>query len=152
MGFFKDTKNAWKMAEAAGIIQAMLEHQQRTGMFTMDPAKMANVMVAAVWNNSPETFDGRRGARPHKATLAAAALIAPIRGAAEQDRVDPNIGALAVCLAQILGEFGEKGHLYNLNNLDEVIITSVIEQFEEVQSKLYDLIAEDAEVLEKFGL
>lgn len=152
MGFFSGVKSTWRKSEAAVVIQNLLEHQHKVGMFDPDPGRTANALIQAIWDSSPETFDGRRGVRPHKATIAAAALLVPIRAAVEEDAVNPNVLVMAVCLAQILTEIEQKGHLYDLNNLDDFILSSVMGEFEALQPRLESEVSETMEFMAKLGM
>lgn len=135
MGFFNRIKNNWRKAEAAGIIRAMLEHHQKNGVFHLDPANVASVLVDKLWEGAPNTFDGR-GVSPHKATAAAAAMMAVVYNAAKSGKLETNVLALSMCVFQILQEIEKRPDNFNFNTRDERVLSEVQRQFEEVQQDL----------------
>lgn len=136
MRFFNTVKNNWRKAEAAAIIQALLEHHQENGVFHLDPAKIANGLVDNLWNGAPKTFDGRHGIRPHKATAAAAAMMAAVYNAAKKGNLETNTLCLSMGAFQILQEIDNQPENFNLSTLDEGVLSEVHRQFEEVQHDL----------------
>ena len=133
MGLFGNAKNNWHKAQAAALIQGMLEIEQSAGAFSRNPAQVANNLVGTRWDVSPHVFDGSSGMRPHKISIAAAALIAVVHGALNNDKIDLNILALWRCLSKILLAIGE-GHvpLHSLNILDDSIIQGVVAEFDKI--------------------
>lgn len=136
MGFFSTVKENWRKAEVAAIIQALLEHHQKSGVFHLDPAKIANGLVDNLWKGAPKTFDGRHGIRPHKTTAAAAAMMAAVYNAAKKGKVETNTLSLSMGVFQILQEIDNRPENFDLNTLDEGVLTEVHRQFEEVQQDL----------------
>ena len=53
MGLFSGVKSRYKKSEAAVVIQKLLEHQANIGLFDLDPAKVANMLIAVVWSTKP---------------------------------------------------------------------------------------------------
>jgi hypothetical protein len=115
MGFLKNTVNHWKMAEAAVVVQNLLE--ARGSLYELDrPAKdLANHLVGLVWAKCEAVMDGRRGQRPHKISIAAAALANGIEMFTPQG---PNWHAIIGSLGTLLEEMGNNGALYPLNEID----------------------------------
>lgn len=150
MGLFKGVKNTWKKSEAAALIQKLLEIQKEQGMFTLDPAAAANMMVAKEWDKAPDFFDGRRGPRPHKVTVAACAMMPVIVGAVERDALTPNTMALVVCISQILTEIGTHPEQFELNAKDEHVLGAYMEKFEEIQPKLSQYMSEEFGITDEF--
>lgn len=141
MGLFGKVKNNWHKAQAAAIVQGMFEHHQQNGVFDLNPATTANVLVENLWSGAPNTFDGRHGYRPHKITAAAAAMMAVVYNAAKNGKLETNVLAMSMCVFQILKEIDEHPTRYPLNQLDEGVLTEVHRQFDEVQDDLTDAAA-----------
>ena len=74
MALFRGIKSTYKKSEAAVVVQNLLEHQAKAGLFNLDPASIATKLVAAAWKQKPDVFDGLFGQRPHKITVAAFAF------------------------------------------------------------------------------
>ena len=121
MSLFKGIKDNWKKAEAAAIIQTLLEGQARVGTFSGDPATAANTLVKKAWAVNPEILDGRYGQRPHKASLAATALAMAVDGLSRDSKFH---GSLITALAQILLDLEEKGFLLPLSQLDQKLLAT----------------------------
>ena len=118
MGFFRGIKNNIKKSEAAVIIQNLLEMQSKTGLYDRDPASSANEIVGAFWDKSVNILDGRFGQRPHKISLAAAALGDAISKLGQH----PYSNNYSICLGNILNEISVNGALYSLNSLDHKLL------------------------------
>lgn len=76
---FSGIKNMLHMSQAAAVVQNLLEDQQRNGFLGGDVAQMASHLVAVIWTQDPDWFNGKRGPRPHKVSVAAVALAQGIR-------------------------------------------------------------------------
>ena len=121
MSLFKGIKDNWKKAEAASIIQNLLEGQARVGAFAGDPATAANTLVKKAWAVNPEIFDGRYGQRPHKASLAATSLAMAVDGLSRASKFH---APLMAALAEILLDLEEKGFLLPLSQLDRKLLAT----------------------------
>lgn len=110
------------------MVQNLLEHQAKVGVFDLNPASIATKLVAAAWEVKPAVFDGRFGQRPHKLTVAAFALANGIH-LFEDD--DPNRIAIMLSLHNIMAELAVNGSLYPLNNLDYFLLKTVVSAFAE---------------------
>ena len=115
---FKGIKNNWKKSEAAVIIQNLLTMQASSGLFDRDPAASANKIVGDFWDKSEKLLDGRFGQRPHKLSLASAAL-ADVMTMQGQEKYLNNY---SICLGNILSEISVNGALYPLNSLDQKLL------------------------------
>lgn len=133
MGFFGTIKNNWKKSEAAVIVQNLLEHQARMGIFDADPAKVANVLVEACWTHNPEMFDGRFGQRPHKLSIAAYTLASYARGLPEGH---VHLSPIALSLGMILREVEKHGVLYPFSALDQKIIGVAAQTYGELAEEM----------------
>lgn len=131
MGLFGGIKSNWKKSEAAAIIQNLLEISQKMGIFDYDPAKIANSLVAEVWEARPDVFDGKFGQRPHKLSIAAIALTCGIRTAKESEYQR----GLFIALGRILGEVSLNGSLYPFNSIDESFLQGASELFNQKTSE-----------------
>jgi hypothetical protein len=150
VGLFRGITNTWKKSEAAALIEKLLEIQKEQGMFTLDPATAGNMLVAKEWDKHPDYFDGRRGPRPHKVTVAAAAMMPVIVSAVEADKLTPNIMAMVACVAQILADIGNHPKRYELNRKDEHVLVAYTNKFEEMQPKLSQYMSDEFGMTDEF--
>lgn len=129
MGLFSGIKSNWKKSEAAVIIQNLLEIQQKAGLLNLDPAKTANTLIGNVWETMPDVFDGKFGQRPHKLSVAVAALATGIKTLRlfEDDQV-----SLLIALGTALREVETNGSFYPFNSIDNRLLTSAAELFVEI--------------------
>ncbi len=133
MGFFSGIKDTLKMSEAAVVVQNLLEHQAKCGLFDLNPAAYANQLVGKVWQGKPDVFGGKFGQRPHKITTAAVALGF---GYSQLGKDDLNRNAVLLALAMLLAEVERNGNLYPFNGLDQHLLGNVAERFAEVAAEL----------------
>lgn len=119
MVFFGSVKDNFKKAEAAVVIENVLDMQAHHEIFPLDDrSKLANRLIAQVWDENPGLYDGTRHARPHKATLAAKALVEGL-----MLETYPRIkAALYVASGTVLGELTAKGDQYGLGEIDYQIL------------------------------
>ncbi len=146
MGLFSGIKNTYKKSEAAVIVQNLLEHQQNVGLFDSDPGPTATKLVGDIWDAKPELFNGNFGQRPHKLSVAAAALAA---GLGNQWPNESSKNAVVICLGIALSEIEKNGSLYAFNGIDERLISMAISRFQEeadFDASLEAQIVESAEV------
>lgn len=129
MGLFGGIKSTYKKSEAAVVVQNLLEIQSKVGLLDLDPAKLANKLVEAVWNSKPDVFDGKFGQRPHKLTVAACALA---YGIEHFEDSDTNRNALILSLGNIISEFEKNGGLYPFNSLDHQLFDASMSIFAEI--------------------
>lgn len=129
MGIFGGIKSTFKKTEAAVVVQNLLEHQVKTGLFDLNPAKLANRLIEMAWEAKPDVFNGKFGQRPHKITVAAAALA---NGIELSDEGDSNRNALVLSLGSLLSELEVNGQLYPLNSLDHKVLEYPLSVFEAV--------------------
>ncbi|RCW85444.1 hypothetical protein [Phyllobacterium bourgognense] len=120
---FGAIKNTYKMSEAAVVVQNLLQISLRAGLGNpaADCAQMANNMVAIAWKDRPDLFSGKFGQRPHKISVAAAAL-------AEGVKIKPLPGVI-LALGNLLTEVETNGRLYPLHSVDHVLIEEALKVF-----------------------
>jgi hypothetical protein len=128
MGLFQTIKSNWKKSEAAVVIQNLLEHQARHSLFgfAADPAKIANELVARIWDAKPDIFDGNFGQRPHKISVAAIALASAIENLPS---TNSHYYAFAIALGQVLQEWETNGSFYPLNSIDNRLLNTALQTF-----------------------
>jgi hypothetical protein len=136
MGLFGSIKSTYKKSEAAVVVQNLLEHQAKNGFFDLDPASLANKLIATVWDQKPDVFDGKLGQRPHKITVAVSALANRI---CQFDKSDFNRHALVFSLGNIFSELEVNGRLYPLNSLDHQLFEAAASIFSDIASKFSDI-------------
>ena len=127
MSLFSGITDAYKKSEAAVVVQNLLEHQARVGLLDADPRELANRLVSLVWDAKPDMFGGKFGQRPHKLSVAAAALA----NGFNQFNDDLNQGALLIALGNLLTKLEINGHLYSLNVIDHTLIGAAASIFVE---------------------
>jgi hypothetical protein len=121
MGFIRTIGENWRKAEAAAIVQNIIEQNAKLLETPVDAATLANRMVGEVWDDATPLFDGSRGAKPHKATLAAAALA----HALENRRLPFEIEFAAINgIAAILRAVGKGSNASELSKADHVILNA----------------------------
>ncbi|MCL5668515.1 MAG: hypothetical protein M1392_00605 [Gammaproteobacteria bacterium] len=130
MGLFSGIKSNYKKSEAAVVVQNLLEHYE---LLDLGPSLMANKLVAAIWEEKPDVFSGKFGQRPHKLTVAAAALA---NGIHLFEKNDLNRSVLALSLGTILSEIEVNGGLYPLNSLDRQLLEEAQAGFFKVAGEL----------------
>ncbi|WP_157764557.1 hypothetical protein [Rhodobacter sp. CZR27] len=118
---FKGIKDQWKKAEAAAVIQTLLEEQIKVGLLDANAASLANSVVSKVWEQSPEYFDGRFGQRPHKIAFAGLALAMAVDKLPKDGRLH---APLMVCLSELLLGVEANSFLLPLTPLDERMIAA----------------------------
>jgi len=133
MGLFSGIKSTYKKSEAAVVVQNLLEHQARVGLFDLDPAKSATTFTQLVWDSKPDVFNGKFGQRPHKIVVAASALA---NATQLFDRNDLNGDAVVISLGNILSEIEANGRLYPFNSLDDQLLEGAVATFVEISQEL----------------
>ena len=133
MGLFGGIKSNYKKSEAAVVVQNLLERYE---LFDLNPASMANKLVAALWEEKPDIFNGKFGQRPHKLTVAAAALA---NGIHLFEKSDLNRSVLALSLGAILSDLEINGRLYPLNSIDHQLLEAAASIFAEIVSEDTDV-------------
>ena len=74
MGFIRFFSETKRKTDAALLVQNIIARNAQLIAPELDAPKLANRMVAEVWDDATALFDGRMGVKPHKIALAAAAL------------------------------------------------------------------------------
>jgi hypothetical protein len=117
---FKDTQ---KRAEAADVLQALLQAQASFGALGDDPVSVAQRLVLAAWEADPEALDGRLyGQRPDKTTLAAIALASAMD---VLPRGSHTHAFVLHCLRQLVADLAEPGGRLPLNPVDHELLAKV---------------------------
>jgi len=129
MGLFSGIKSTYKKSEAAVVVQNLLEHQVKVGLFDLEPAKLATKLIEIVWDTKPDVFNGKFGQRPHKIIVAASALA---NGITFFDDEDLKRNALVLSLGNILSEIETNGRLYPFNSLDHQLLEASMSIFAEI--------------------
>lgn len=117
-GAASSLKTRWQMSEAAVVVQNLLEHSRRLGIGDeqINPPLFANELVAAMWNEMPDTFNGTLGPRPHKLATAAMSLA---NGFVTYEHNRAVRVSLFWALGEILKEVETKA--YGFHPLDEML-------------------------------
>ena len=110
----------WRLNQAMGVTRNLLEMHGKGTHFGSNAAEVAHRLVKIAYGQRPSLFDGFEGARPHKLSVAAAALAMGVK------IFDDNRGAQLVVvlgLGTILLEITGKPHLYSFNMQDNRLLT-----------------------------
>jgi len=126
---FKDIKHK---SDAAVIVQNLLEHQARAGLYSLDPASEATRLVEIVWLSHRDLFSGKFGQRPHKITVAASAIA---NGLNLYQADEPNRNALLLSLGKIFSELAVNERKYALNSLDQELLEASMAPLDKIASK-----------------
>lgn len=129
MGFFSGIADNWQKAQAACIVQNLLElHVDRLpAVPVIDPASEANRLVGLAWDSTPDIFRSNHGQRPHKVAVAVTALSKPLF----DDMVSLESKILySKCLATVFEEFSGRGAFWRISSIDRVLIEKAQERFD----------------------
>jgi hypothetical protein len=115
---FSSLLTRWRMSQAGVTVQSLLELHNFQEV-SPNGAIVANKLVSAVYDESPRVVSGQAGLRPHKMTLAAAALAKGIIHF-QDDLIAKRYFFLS--LGTLLLEISEKPHLYALTDVDHYML------------------------------
>lgn len=123
---FKSIKDSYKKAEAAVVIENLLQMQIDTGMFdtSVSIKELANKMIQNAWDVKPELLGGRFGTRPHKLSVAAFTVSVAIvsSGNSNSDSASHFQDVCFMMFGNIMNEIEVNGRLYNFSETDSVVI------------------------------
>lgn len=119
-----------RMSEAAVVVQNLLEYHCRGTQAGQNAAKIANMLVQRVHDLRPEVVQGKKGTRPHKASLAAAALAVGLGKVAD---VPEQRDQILAALRELLFEVQTKPHLYALSLVDHALLEGAEEAMRAVE-------------------
>jgi hypothetical protein len=110
----------YRLGAAAAVVQNLLERHDHGGPLGRNTAGIAARLVARVYNNDPALFDGKRGKRPHKLSLAAVALAQGV-----EDMREDRDGQLScqLSLGTVLLEITGKPQKYALSGNDHMLLS-----------------------------
>lgn len=111
--------NTWRMSEAAAVVQKLLEFHGSGTNTEKNAAKIANQLVQRVYDARPELVKGRMGTRPHKASLAAAALGVGIEKLSPSHHQRPHV---LDALQDLLTGIAENPHQFAFSLVDHALI------------------------------
>jgi hypothetical protein len=130
MGLSEAMNIAWGKAQAAAAIEPLLEQQVEYGLLEGHPKTLANHMVADVWAQKPELFEGKTGPKPHNIAIAAIALAASVRREAHQHNEALQSASL-LALGLMLDEIARDAHAYPFHELDQRLLDAAAATFSE---------------------
>jgi hypothetical protein len=128
---FGGLTNTVKKSEAAVIVQEALEQVSPAGPLRSDAAEAATQLVATVWKQNPGLFEGRDGRRPHKVSVAAAALANGLKMLAGSDR-EPFI---LLALGLVLMGVAANATRYALTETDRAMLLIAENAYEAVAAR-----------------
>lgn len=116
----------YRLSAAAVVVQNLLEQHGHGGALARNAATIASKLVARAYNENPALFDGKRGKRPHKLSLAAIALAQEVEVQSE-DRDSQLCFHLA--LGTVLLEITGKPQEYALSGNDHLLLEAAQEVY-----------------------
>lgn len=155
---FKGIKDNFKKAEAAVVVENLLQFHINSGIFKISmPAKaLANKMIQTAWDFKPDLLGGRFGVRPHKLSIAIFTFSIHVVIANESKSKLSN-DFFYLCLmgfSKLIDEVSVNGRLYSLSETDDVIIEMAMkaaapfidELNSEFSSEDFDLLQSSVEI------
>lgn len=112
LGWIKDTL---RRSEAAVVVERALQHHHVLGPPPFDIPKVADALVQALWQTRPDILSGKRGAPPHKASVAALALAAGLHEFEQDSEARRLIG---VTLSAVLFDMIQNRQSYRFHQGD----------------------------------
>ena len=110
----------WKLNVAAGVTQNLLEMHGKGSHVGQNAAGLAHRLVKIAYGQRPSLFNGLEGARPHKLSVAAAALAVGVN--IFYDNRDAQL-VTVLSLGTVLLEITGKPYLYAFNMQDNRLLT-----------------------------
>jgi hypothetical protein len=105
----------YRLSEAAMVVQSLLEEHGRGSALGRNAGTIANKLVGRAYDNDPALFDGKRGLRPHKLSLAAVALAQGVK--VMKDDTEGRL-CFNLALGTVLLEVSGKPHDFALSSND----------------------------------
>ena len=133
---FKFLKISKRRADAAMIIQNLLELPMQFGRFEGASRGTANKLVNNIAKVKPEIVNGSRGVIPHKLAYAAAALSNHMNVVRVNQGTTDLLMGFYMALSPLLIEASENGMLYPFSELDLHLLNEANETLFAVQSEL----------------
>ena len=128
MNPFSGIKNNWKKAEAAVIVQNLLELFASSVSTSRDPMMHANEIVEDCWNKYSDAFSGKFGQRPHKLTVAFTSVMLRLSNIEEGSQESELLKKAA---KEMRNEVLRNGSLYKMNSLDQKFLQVAVELYAE---------------------
>lgn len=116
---FGAIKEMFQLSSAAIVVQNLLERQRSTGLFDVDPKALSHRLVAQVVSQDRDMFNGKKGPKPHRISVAALALA---QGMRNLDRHSDDYAACFLSTGMILLDMEENGGNYPLTNKDAAFL------------------------------
>lgn len=119
-------KKIFLKSKAATLVQNLLELRSEEGVFSGNPQKVATSLVQKAWDDRQNSL---KQFTPQEITLAAAGLIAGIRG---ENYKDPNVNEMLYALVLVVNEVSSNKNKYDrcFHAHDHLIIEEAIELIE----------------------
>lgn len=118
----------YHLSAAAVVVQNLLEIHGSGGAIARNAGTIANKLVGGVYNGDPALFDGKRGKRPHKLSLAAMALANGVKvmsnDAEGRSCFHLSLGTLLLQLASNPQDYALSGNDHFLLGLAEEVYLS----------------------------
>jgi len=137
----RSIKNTLKRAEAAAVVEGMLDGLNNPILFSGSAREAAHHAIKLCWHEFSDICEGTQGERPHKASLAAMACL---MGAINDKE---NKAAFMLILGDLLVEVTLKGD-YKLSRTDHQLIGMAQGGLEKMmETEEDDLVAEISQLM-----
>ena len=135
MGLFGAVSSTWSKAQAASIIQGLLDQQVTHGIAELSPLAVSNRLVANAWAINPGMFEGKTGPKPHKAAVAAFALAFGILAERREGTEHMQI-AYTLALGIVMDELRKHAEAYPFHHVDfKLLEKAAVVLSEEVEKR-----------------
>lgn len=133
---FRGIKQKWRSAEAAALIESVLEEMASMGTFEGNAQQTGYKIVKGASDFRPELFDGRNGHFPHRISYAAAALAMTAERAPKDGQVFPVI---MIALGMVLQAAGTGAATLPFSPQDLMLLETAAATFEQLSEGEEDL-------------
>jgi hypothetical protein len=116
---FGAIREMFQLSSAAVVAQNLLEKQRSTGLLDIEPKSLSNRLVSQVVAQDRDLFNGKKGPKPHKISLAALALAQGLR---DFDRNSDEYAACFLSTGVILMDLERNGGNYAFTAKDAAFL------------------------------
>lgn len=144
MSLFSFFPNLLAKSKASIILENLLTIQKEKYNFDDNISKISQELINQVFESMPDVYEGKFGVRPHKVTVAIAALAEGLNKINVDNKLfSPYLLSLATALNDVEINSG----FYSFTNIDYTLISTSIKVFEK---KANEFEHENREILDSF--
>jgi hypothetical protein len=134
---FRGIKHKWRSADAAALIESVLEEMASLGTFDGNAQQMGHKIIKGASDLRPELFDGRNGHFPHRIAFAAASLAMTAERAPKDGQVFPIV---MIALGMLLQAAGAGAATLPFSPQDLTLLETAAATFEQLSEGEEDLL------------